>query len=202
MIEIFVQSFVLYFVVIDPIGSAPIFFVVTKNLSVDDKIKTAMNSTTFAFLILVFFALLGNYIFNHLNITFPALKIAGGIILFLVSLEMLFNKRQERKEENANFDTDNVSIFPLAIPLLAGPAAIISVVVSVSNIGSNYINQIVGIAALVIVMSMTFVSFFTVSKFEKMVNKKLINIFSSIIAIILAGLSVQYILDGISEFIA
>ena len=201
MLEIFIQSFVLYFVVIDPIGSAPIFFVVTKNLSTDSKIKTAMNSTTFAFLILVFFALLGNYIFNHLNITFPALKIAGGIILFLVSLEMLFNKRQERKEENTNFDTDNVSVFPLAIPLLAGPAAIISVVVSVSNIGSNYINQIVGIAALAIVMSMTFVSFFTVSKFEKMVNKKLINIFSSIIAIILAGLSVQYILDGISEFL-
>ena len=201
MLEIFIQTFVLYFVVIDPIGSAPIFFVVTKNLSIDDKIKTAMNSTTFAFLILVFFALLGNYIFNHLNITFPALKIAGGIILFLVSLEMLFNKRQERKEENTNFDTDNVSVFPLAIPLLAGPAAIISVVVSVSNIGNNYVNQIVGIAALAIVMSMTFVSFFTVSKFEKMVNKKLINIFSSIIAIILAGLSVQYILDGISEFI-
>ena len=201
MLEIFIQSFVLYFVVIDPIGSAPIFFVVTKNLSTDSKIKTAMNSTTFAFLILVFFALLGNYIFNHLNITFPALKIAGGIILFLVSLEMLFNKRQERKEENTNFDTDNVSVFPLAIPLLAGPAAIISVVVSVSNIGNNYVNQIVGIAALAIVMSMTFVSFFTVSKFEKMVNKKLINIFSSIIAIILAGLSVQYILDGISEFI-
>ena len=201
MLEIFIQSFVLYFVVIDPIGSAPIFFVVTKNLSTDSKIKTAMNSTTFAFLILVFFALLGNYIFNHLNITFPALKIAGGIILFLVSLEMLFNKRQERKEENTNFDTDNVSVFPLAMPLLAGPAAIISVVVSVSNIGNNYINQIVCIAALAIVMSMTFVSFFTVSKFEKMVNKKLINIFSSIIAIILAGLSVQYILDGISEFI-
>ena len=201
MLEIFIQSFVLYFVVIDPIGSAPIFFVVTKNLGVDDKIKTALNSTTFAFLVLVFFALLGNYIFNHLNITFPALKIAGGIILFLVSLEMLFNKRQERKEENTNFDTDNVSVFPLAIPLLAGPAAIISVVVSVSNIGNNYVNQIVGIAALVIVMSTTFVSFFIVSKFEKMVNKKLINIFSSIIAIILAGLSVQYILDGISEFI-
>tara|TARA_B100000902_G_scaffold388695_1_gene434748 strand:+ start:126 stop:737 length:612 start_codon:yes stop_codon:yes gene_type:complete len=200
MLEIFIQSFVLYFVVIDPIGSAPIFFVVTKNLRVDDKIKTALNSTTFAFLVLVFFALLGNYIFNHLNITFPALKIAGGLILFLVSLEMLFNKRQERKEENTNFDTDNVSVFPLAIPLLAGPAAIISVVVSVSNIGNNYVNQIVGIAALVIVMSTTFVSFFIVSKFEKMVNKKLINIFSSIIAIILAGLSVQYVLDGISEF--
>tara|TARA_B100000925_G_scaffold68657_1_gene47301 strand:+ start:93 stop:701 length:609 start_codon:yes stop_codon:yes gene_type:complete len=201
MLEIFIQTFVLYFVVIDPIGSAPIFFVVTKNLSTDGKIKTAFNSTIFAFLVLVFFALLGNYIFNHLNITFPALKIAGGIILFIVSLEMLFNKRQERKEENTKFDTENVSVFPLAIPLLAGPAAIISVVVSVSNIGNNYISQIVGMASLVIVMSITFIAFFTVSKFEKLVNKKIVNIFSSIIAIILAGLSVQYILDGISEFI-
>jgi len=201
MLEIFIQTFVLYFVVIDPIGSAPIFFVVTKNLSTEGKIKTAFNSTIFAFLVLVFFALLGNYIFNHLNITFPALKIAGGIILFIVSLEMLFNKRQERKEENTKFDTENVSVFPLAIPLLAGPAAIISVVVSVSNIGNNYINQIVGMTSLVIVMSITFVAFFTVSKFEKLVNKKLVGIFSSIIAIILAGLSVQYILDGISEFI-
>ena len=201
MLEIFIQTFVLYFVVIDPIGSAPIFFVVTKNLSTEGKIKTAFNSTIFAFLVLVFFALLGNYIFNHLNITFPALKIAGGIILFIVSLEMLFNKRQERKEENTKFDSENVSVFPLAIPLLAGPAAIISVVVSVSNIGNNYISQIVGMASLVIVMSITFIAFFTVSKFEKLVNKKLVNIFSSIIAIILAGLSVQYILDGISEFI-
>ena len=201
MLEIFIQTFVLYFVVIDPIGSAPIFFVVTKNLSTEGKFKAAFNSTIFAFLVLVFFALLGNYIFNHLNITFPALKIAGGIILFIVSLEMLFNKRQERKEENTKFDTENVSVFPLAIPLLAGPAAIISVVVSVSNIGNNYISQIVGMASLVIVMSITFIAFFTVSKFEKLVNKKIVNIFSSIIAIILAGLSVQYILDGISEFI-
>ena len=114
---------------------------------------------------------------------------------------MLFNKRQERKEENTKFDTENVSVFPLAIPLLAGPAAIISVVVSVSNIGNNYISQIVGMASLVIVMSITFIAFFTVSKFEKLVNKKLVSIFSSIIAIILAGLSIQYILDGISEFI-
>ena len=114
---------------------------------------------------------------------------------------MLFNKRQERKEEDTNFDSDNISVFPLAIPLLAGPAAIISVIVTVSNIGSNYINQILGVTSLVLVMLITFVAFFIVAKFEKIVNKKVTNIFSSIIAIILAGLSVQYILDGISEFI-
>ena len=201
MVEIFIQSFVLYFVVIDPIGSAPIFFVVTKNLNLNGKVKTAFNSTLIAFLVLIFFAVLGNYIFNHLSITFSALKIAGGIILFLVSLEMLFNKRRERKEEDANFDSDNISVFPLAIPLLAGPAAIISVVVSVSNIGGNYINQIIGISSLLLVMVITFVAFFIVSRFEKIVNEKLISVFSSIIAIILAGLSVQYVLDGINEFL-
>ena len=201
MLEIFIQSFVLYFVVIDPIGSIPIFFAITKDLNINDKIKTAISSTIIAFSVLVFFAFLGNYIFNHLSITFPALKIAGGIILFIFSLEMLFNKRQERKEEDTNFDSDNISVFPIAIPLLAGPAAIISVIVSVTNIGSNYLNQFVGMTSLVIVMLITFVAFFIVAKFEKIVNKKVTNIFSSIIAIILAGLSVQYILDGISEFI-
>ena len=201
MLEIFIQSFVLYFVVVDPIGSTPIFFVITKNLNIKDKIKTAVNSTIIALLVLIFFALLGNYILNHLNITFSALKIAGGIILFIVSLEMLFSKRQQRKKEDTNFHSDNISVFPLAIPLLAGPAAIISVVVSVNNIGSNFINQIVGMTSLVLVMVITFIAFFIVSKFEKVVNEKVINIFSSVIAIILAGLSVQYILDGIKEFI-
>ena len=201
MLEIFIQSFVLYFVVVDPIGSTPIFFVITKNLNIKDKIKTAVNSTIIALIVLIFFALLGNYILNHLNITFSALKIAGGIILFIVSLEMLFSKRQQRKKENTNFHSDNISVFPLAIPLLAGPAAIISVVVSVNNIGSNFINQIVGMTSLVLVMVITFIAFFIVSKFEKVVNEKVINIFSSVIAIILAGLSVQYILDGIKEFI-
>ena len=201
MLEIFIQSFVLYFVVIDPIGSAPIFFAITKNLNINGKIKTAISSTIIAFSVLVFFAFLGNYIFNHLSITFPALKISLGIILFIVSLEMLFNRRQERKEADTNFDSDNISVFPLAIPLLAGPAAIISVIVSVGNIGSNYLNQIVGMTSLVLVMLITFVAFFIVAKFEKIINEKLTNISSSIIAIILAGLSVQYILDGISEFI-
>ena len=201
MLEIFIQSFVLYFIVVDPIGSTPIFFVITKNLNIKDKIKTAVNSTIIALLVLIFFALLGNYILNHLNITFSALKIAGGIILFIVSLEMLFSKRQQRKKEDTNFHSDNISVFPLAIPLLAGPAAIISVVVSVNNIGSNFINQIVGMTSLVLVMVITFIAFFIVSKFEKVVNEKVINIFSSVIAIILAGLSVQYILDGIKEFI-
>ena len=128
-----------------------------------------------------------------MSITFPALRIGGDIILFLISLEMLFNKRLERKEEDANFDSDNISVFPLVIPLLAGTVATISVVVSVSNFGGNYINQAIRISSLLLVMVITFFAFFIVSRFEKIVNKKLISVFSSTIAIILAGLRAQYV---------
>ena len=106
---------------------------------------------------------------------------------------MLFNKRRERKEEDANFDSDNISVFPLVIPLLAGTVATISVVVSVSNFGGNYINQAIRISSLLLVMVITFFAFFIVSRFEKIVNKKLISVFSSTIAIILAGLRAQYV---------
>ena len=201
MLEIFIQSFTLYFIVVDPFGSTPIFFVITQNLNAKEKIKTAISATIIAATILLFFALLGNYILSYLNITFPAFTIAGGIILFIISLEMLFNKRQQRKEENINFQSENISVFPLATPLLAGPAAITSVIVSVSDIGNNFVNQIIGITSLILVMVLTFIIFFIASKFEKIINKKIINIFSRVIGIILAGLSIQYILDGIKNFI-
>ena len=201
MLEIFIQSFTLYFIVVDPIGCTPIFFVITQNLNAKEKIKTAISATIIAATILLFFALLGSYILKYLNITFSAFTIAGGIILFIISLEMLFNKRQQRKEENINFQSENISVFPLAIPLLAGPAAITSVIVLVSDIGNNYVNQILGITSLILVMFLTFIIFFITSKFEKIINKKIINIFSRVIGIILAGLSIQYILDGIKNFI-
>ena len=98
MVEIFIQSFVLYFVVIDPMASAPISLVVTKDLNLNGKVKTAFNSTIIAFLVLIFFAVLGNYIFNHLSINFPALKITGGIMLFLICLELLLNTRREQRK--------------------------------------------------------------------------------------------------------
>jgi len=95
-----------------------------------------------------------------------------------------------------------VSVFPLATPIIAGPAAITSVIVSVSDMGSNFTNQSVGMIALVSVLFLTFMFFFTASKFSQMINKKVISVISRVIAIILVGLSVQYILDGIKTFLA
>ena len=136
----------------------------------------------------------------YLNISFPAFTIAGGIILFIIALEMLFDKRQQRKEENINFTSDKLSIFPLATPLLAGPAAITSVIVFVTATGDDFTKQTIGMLALVAVTLTTFIILFIAAKFEKIINKKIISVFSRIVAIVLAGLSIQYILDGIKTF--
>ena len=202
MFEIFIQTFFLYFIVIDPLGTTPLFLIVTQHMKTKEKIKTALSATTIATIILLFFALLGSSLLSYLNISFPAFTIAGGVILFLISMEMLFDKRQQRKENDLDYNSERVSVFPLATPLLAGPAGITSVIVSVSDIGNNFTNQIVGMFSLIIVLFITFIIFFIASKSSRIINKKIISVISRVIAIILAGLSVQYILDGIKFFLA
>ena len=202
MLEIFIKTFVLYFIVIDPLGNTPLFLIITQHLETKDKIKTALGGIMIATIILLFFALLGNFILSYLNISFSAFTVAGGIILFLISMEMLFDKRQQRKEEDLNYSSDKISVFPLATPLLAGPAGITSIIVSVTDIGGNFTNQVVGIFSLFLVMVITFIIFYVASKSSNTINKKVISVISRVIAIILAGLSVQYILDGIKIFLA
>ena len=199
MLEIFFQTFVLYFVVIDPLAAAPLFLIVTQGLKVKIKLKTAFEATLIATLILIFFAILGNFLLSYLQISLSAFTIAGGIILFLISLEMLFDKRSQRKEDEIKESSAATSIFPLAIPLLAGPAAITSVMVSVADMGTNLVSQATGLLALILVMVLTFISFYVVSKSSKIINKKVTSVISRVIGIILAGLSVQFILDGIQK---
>ena len=199
MVEVFFQSFVLYFVVIDPLAAAPLFLIVTQGLKIKNKLKTAFEATLIATLILIFFAILGNFILSYLQISLSAFTIAGGIILFLISLEMLFDKRSQRKEDEIKESSAATSIFPLAIPLLAGPAAITSVMVSVADMGTNLMSQATGLLALILVMILTFISFYVVSKSSKIINKKVTSVISRVIGIILAGLSVQFILDGIQK---
>jgi multiple antibiotic resistance protein len=202
MTELFFKTFIFYFIVIDPIGSTPIFLVVTEHLDVKEKIKTALHGSFIATLILLFFGLLGNSILAYLNISFPAFTIAGGIILFIIALEMLFDKRHQRREKSTNFTSDKLSIFPLATPLLAGPAAITSVIVSVSATGNDFTKQAIGLLALIAATLVTFIILFIAAKSEKIINKRIISIFSRIVAIVLAGLSIQYILDGIKTYMS
>ena len=171
-------------------------------MDTNKKIRIALSATIIASIILLFFALLGSSLLSYLNISYPAFTIGGGIILLIIAIEMLFDKRQQRKEEDIDLSSDNVSVFPLATPIIAGPAAITSVIVSVSDIGTNFTNQTAGMISLVSVLFLTFIIFFIASKFSKIINKKIIGVISRVVAIILVGLSVQYILDGIKTFLA
>jgi multiple antibiotic resistance protein len=202
MSEIFIQTFFLYFIVIDPLGNTPLFLSITQNMDTNKKIRIALSASIIASIILLFFALLGSSLLSYLNISYPAFTIGGGIILLIIAIEMLFDKRQQRKGEDLDLNYDNVSVFPLATPIIAGPAAITSVIVSVSDIGTNFTNQTVGMLSLVFVLFLTFIIFFIASKFSKLINKKIIGVISRVVAIILVGLSVQYILDGIKTFLA
>jgi len=201
MYEIFLHSFVLYFVVIDPFGTTPIFMSLTQHQNTKEKMKSAFEGVLTATIILIFFSLVGNFLLSYLNISLGAFKIAGGIILFIISMEMLFDKRQERKKKDIENVSNNIAIFPLAIPLLSGPAAITSVIVIVSQFGDNFAYQLIGTASLISVMLITFILFFIVSKSQQFINKKVTNVFSRVISIVLAGLSVQYIIDGVISLI-
>ena len=202
MLEIFIQTFFLYFIVIDPLGNTPLFLSLTQNMETKKKTEIALSATIIATIILLFFALLGSSLLNDLQISYPAFTIGGGIILLMIAIEMLFDKRQQRKEVDIDLNSDNVSVFPLATPIIAGPAAITSVIVSVSDIGVNFTKQTAGMLSLVLVLFLTFVIFFIASNFARIINKKIISVISRVVAIILVGLSVQYILDGIKAFLA
>ena len=198
MIESFITAFIIYFVVIDPVGNAPVFLAVTTAQTRRQKFRTAIEATMFASFIMLFFALCGAWVLAYLKITQPAFKIAGGIILFLVSLDMLSARRQQRKrDESTDNEGDNLAIYPLAIPMLAGPAAIISVIVVTAEFSDALGRSLIGYSALLAVMASTGLVLCQTVIAESWLNEKVTMVFSRITAIILAGLSVQYVLDGL-----
>ena len=210
MLESFITAFIIYFVVIDPIGNAPIFLAVTEAQTRARKLRTAIEGTAIATAIMLFFALCGAWILGYLNISEAAFKIAGGIILFLVALDMLAAKRQQRKRDESTgggtsgetspeeLDSDNLAVYPLAIPLLAGPSAIMSVIVVNAGFGGALASTLTGYAALLAVMVATGIILCLTVVAEGWLNEKITMVFSRITAIILAGLSVQYVIDGLT----
>ena len=194
MFDIYLSAFALFLVVIDPIGTAPVFLSVTKNNTVTERVQIAFESVFIASAILVTFSLLGNYIFGYLKISYPALGIAGGIILFLVALKMLF---EDPSSETTSIDSSNrISIFPLAVPLLAGAASITSVIVIMNELQGDLLNQTLIISALLTVMLITLAVFYILARTGKFINKNITNVISKVMAIILSGLSIQFIING------
>lgn len=194
-----ITAFVTMFVVIDPIGLAPLFVALTQGMSFAARRKIAVRACLVAVAILLIFALFGDAVLAFAGISMAAFRVSGGALLFLTALDMLFERRSKRREDQTEEEHNDPSVFPLAIPLIAGPGAIASIVLLVGQRpGLDGLVMVMGVsfAVLGIVMAL----FLSSALIERALGKTGITVISRLLGMLLAALSVQFILDGLRAF--
>ncbi|KIC42491.1 MarC family transcriptional regulator [Ruegeria sp. ANG-R] len=196
----FITAFTTMFVVIDPFGTTPVFVALTQDIDAATRRKIAIRSCLTAVFILIAFAAFGEAVLGFVGISMPAFKVAGGALLFLTALDMLFERRNKRRENRAEEEEHpDPSVFPLAIPLIAGPGSIATIILLA---GQN--PGIQGIAAacavMLAVMLVVFVFFLAGGLIARILGKTGLNVLTRLLGMLLAALSVQFILDGLKAF--
>lgn len=197
-----ITAFVTMIVIIDPLGMTPIFVALTQGMGPARRRAVALRASIAAALILAVFAAFGEAVLGFVGISMPAFRIAGGMLLFLTALDMLFERRTKRREgtaaqaEDDDDDGDDPSIFPIAIPLIAGPGSIASVILLTG--------QRPGLEGLALVLGVTFtvlalvlVLFLTAGILERVLGRTGINVITRLLGMLLAALAVQFVLDGL-----
>ncbi|MDB9919486.1 MarC family protein [Amylibacter sp.] len=198
MFELFVTAFVMLFLVIDPIGLLPIFISLTLGNN-KNRLKIGFRACSVALGILLLFGLFGENLLNFIGIGMPAFKISGGLLLFLTAVEMLFSKRGQRREEQTEMDAhDDPSVFPLATPLIAGPGSMATMILLLDNDASGITSTFVVLSAMVSVVFLTFIFFSLGGPFERLLGKTGINVITRLMGMLLAALSVQFVVDGLN----
>lgn len=195
-----IPAFVTLFVVIDPIGLTPIFIALTAGMTAAQRRAIAIRATVIAAGLLFLFAFLGEQVLGFIGISMPAFRIAGGILLFLTALDMLFERRTKRREDKA--DTDDLpdpSVFPIAIPLIAGPGAIASIILLVGQT-DDAVGMASVLGVMVAVLIIVFLLFLSAPLIERALGKTGIVVVTRLLGMLLAALSVQFVLDGIRGF--
>ena len=195
-----ITAFVTLFVIIDPIGLAPLFIAITQGMSQKKRRGIALRAVVVGGAVLFLFSVFGESVLSFVGISMPAFRIAGGVLLFLTALEMLFNRRTKRREDQSEDDgADDPSVFPLAIPLIAGPGAITSVILITENHPSWLgIGEVTMVVAAVLVL--VYVMFSIGTLLEQLLGKIGINVITRILGMLLAALAVQFVLEGIAAF--
>lgn len=192
-----ITAFVALFVVIDPIGLAPLFIALTRGAAPRVRFIIGARAVAVAAGLLLLFGLAGEAVLDFLGISLPAFQIAGGILLFLTALDMLFDRRTKRREDQAHTLEEDPSIFPLAMPLIAGPGAIATVILLSGQAQGDplYLAQVMGVAALV--LGGVLLLFSLASPVERLLGPTGINVVTRLLGMLLAALSVQFVLNGI-----
>lgn len=201
MIELFVSAFVTFFVIIDPPGCAPIFASLTSGTPAVHRRAMAVRSSLIAAAILLFFSLFGEDLLRILQISLAAFRIAGGIMLFLIALEMVFERRTARRESrvqeiNATPEIEDISVFPMAIPMIAGPGSIASVMLLMGR-SEGLPETLVVLGALAAVLLITMLALLAAAPLMRLVGQKVEAMITRILGVILAALAAQFVIDGI-----
>ncbi|MEE2946170.1 MAG: MarC family protein [Pseudomonadota bacterium] len=202
-----ITSFATLFVIIDPIGLLPIFIALTPGMSAAQRRAIAFRACGVAFGVLALFAFFGEAVLGFIGISMPAFRIAGGALLFLTALDMLFERRTKRREDQAHEGQDSdeydsssdPSVFPIAIPLIAGPGSIATVILlggQAPGLQGTFV--VLGVALAVIISAILL--FLAGNILERALGKVGINVVTRLLGMLLAALSIQFILDGLKAF--
>ncbi len=201
MLDLFLSAFITFFVVIDPPGCAPIYASLTKGATAAQRRNMAIRASAVAAGILFVFALFGEQLLAALHIELNSFRIAGGIMLFLIAIDMVFEKRTERREERAQkiIDTpevEDVSVFPMAMPMIAGPGSIASVMLLMSqNEGIDRASII--LAALGAVLVLTLLALLAAGPLMRVLGDKVEAVITRLLGVLLAALAAQFVIDGL-----
>lgn len=194
-----ITAFVTLFVIIDPIGLVPLFVALTQGMSARDRRAIGLRACVTAAILLMLFAVLGEAVLGFVGISMPAFRIAGGILLFLTALDMLFERRSKRREDQTGEDRPDPSVFPLAIPLIAGPGAIATMILLAGQQpGLAGLVSVIGVMLAVLILVMAL--FLVAPLFERALGRVGINVVTRLLGMLLAALSVQFVLEGLRDF--
>ena len=202
MLEIFLNSFILFFITIDTIGNLPFFISLTEGAKIKKKNEIAIKSVIIAFFITLIFAYVGKYLLDVINVSLDSLKIAGGIILMFIAIDILFEKRKIRREKKVeaaldekNFD--EIIVFPIAIPFIAGPSTLATIILLMGNYSDSPQSQIAVIGALIGALIISLFLMIGANFTTKYIPQQILHAISRVFAFILAALATQFIIDGI-----
>lgn len=202
MVEQLIKIFVVFFVVIEPISLVPLFGALTRGGSTRYRRTMAVKATFISGIILLVFALSGDWLLKALGISADAFKIAGGLLLFLVSVDMVFARQSGlrsttvREQEEARYRED-ISVFPLAFPLIAGPGTLATLFLVMQEIGDDPVMFGGMLAVLGGILLLTLILLLLSGPVMKILGLTGANVISRLLGVILVALSVQYVVDGI-----
>lgn len=204
MLELAITAFVTLFVIFDPPGNVPIFLSITPHARPGERRRIALRATLIAAVVLAVFGIGGEQFMKGLGISLPAFRIAGGILLLLLSIEMVFARHSGLRtttsgEEEEAAHRPDVAVFPLAVPLIAGPGALASMLLLMSQSGGSALGRLVVVAAMLAALAITFVVLVVGARVLERVGVTGINVLTRIFGVVLSALAVQFIIDGARE---